>query len=383
MLCPNCGKECGDSAHCPKCHATLKQNWRYVTDPDFMPNLLSQNEKPDASTIEEEIEVNDQPGDIVEIVHRHEEHKANNKRREFIAIALCTVALLFGMEQLIVQLVIPKVNYDKAIIARENGQYEDAIAAFEALGNYSDAEEQVTATKYSYANALYANGNTENAYNVFSEIAGYKDTDTILEKITIDLTYTVGNYVVFGIYPQTSSCTDETPIEWLVLDRDGNEALLISRYALDCQPYNTYEFDVTWENCTLRQWLNDGFYNGAFSGEEKNTIIQSYISADDNSYFGTDAGDDVEDNVFLLNINESQRYFSDDDDRICYPTDYAKQQGAWVDENGACRWWLRSSGGSGIHAASVHNKGFVSGRGNRTVTSMIGIRPAMWVRIFD
>ena len=80
--------------------------------------------------------------------------------------------------------------------------------------------------------------------------------------------FTIGNYVAFGTYPQTAAGTDKTPIEWLVLDRDGNKALIISRYGLDAQPYNTKCTDITWEKCTLRTWLNSTFMNKAFTSEE-------------------------------------------------------------------------------------------------------------------
>ena len=34
-------------------------------------------------------------------------------------------------------------------------------------------------------------------------------------------TFAVGSYITFGTYPQTADGTDETPIEWLILDCDG------------------------------------------------------------------------------------------------------------------------------------------------------------------
>ena len=83
-----------------------------------------------------------------------------------------------------------------------------------------------------------------------------------------------GGYVTYGQYPQTSSGTDSTPIEWLVLDHDAknNRTLLISRYGLDAKPYNEKYTDITWEQCTLRTWLNETFINKAFSAEERSAI---------------------------------------------------------------------------------------------------------------
>ena len=65
---------------------------------------------------------------------------------------------------------------------------------------------------------------------------------------------TVSNTVTFGTWPQTAAGTDETPIEWIVLDYDSenNRALLLSRYGLDVQPYNLEYTSAAWETCTLR-----------------------------------------------------------------------------------------------------------------------------------
>ena len=59
-----------------------------------------------------------------------------------------------------------------------------------------------------------------------------------------------GKYITFGHYPQTSEGKDKTPIEWLILERDGLNALVVSKYGLDAQPYNISYTDVTWEKCS-------------------------------------------------------------------------------------------------------------------------------------
>ena len=65
-------------------------------------------------------------------------------------------------------------------------------------------------------------------------------------------------YVVFGSYEQDNDLLNGSePIEWQILESDGNSTLLISRYVWDYQPYNTERVDVTWETCSMRQWLND------------------------------------------------------------------------------------------------------------------------------
>ena len=57
----------------------------------------------------------------------------------------------------------------------------------------------------------------------------------------------------------------------------------------------------------------------------------------DNTKYGTKGGNNTEDKVFLLSINEAVRYFSSNKARQTSPTLYAFNQGAEV-ENGACKW---------------------------------------------
>ncbi len=119
-----------------------------------------------------------------------------------------------------------------------------------------------------------------------------------------------GNYVIFGSYEQDGdSSNGPEPIEWEVIDENDGEMLLISHYILDSKPYNTEQTDVTWETCTLRKWLNNDFYNTAFSAGEQNMIITTTLSNNDNAYFGTAGGNDTEDKVFILSLDEVMDYY--------------------------------------------------------------------------
>ena len=83
----------------------------------------------------------------------------------------------------------------------------------------------------------------------------------------------IGGIVSFGNYPQTSDGNDNTAIQWLGQDFDeiDNKILLISRYALDVQLYNTENTDTSWEKCSLRAWLNSIFMNRAFTEQEQHS----------------------------------------------------------------------------------------------------------------
>ena len=170
--------------------------------------------------------------------------------------------------------------------------------------------------------------------------------------------------------------------------------MLLSKYALDCKPYNKDFADVTWETCTLRTWLNEDFYNAAFSAQEQARIVPVMIENEDNPYYGTTGGRPTTDKVWLLSINEvtnrftSEKvytYFTDDTSRMCAPTKYAVAQGAYQSSNytidgvGACWWWLRSPGGDSRTAAFVNVDGYVYDCGFSVSNNVNSVRPVVVV----
>ncbi|MBQ3848001.1 MAG: serine/threonine protein kinase, partial [Clostridia bacterium] len=169
-------------------------------------------------------------------------------------------------------------------------------------------------------------------------------------------------------------------IEWLVLARESNKALVISKYALDCQPYNTSHSDVTWETCSLRKWLNETFLSAAFNSEEQSSIISSTVTADKNPSYSTSPGNNTTDKVFLLSITEASKYFKSDEARKCALTDYAIAQGAWASASYKTDFWrLRSPGDDSIYAAYVDSGGSVDCLGDGVSRNVYGVRPALWI----
>ena len=303
-----------------------------------------------------------------------------------------------------------ETKYQQAVALREAGQYEDACTIFWSIADYSDAKVQITETKYQQANNLNAAARYDEAYAIYVTLTGYKDVDKLLiedDNIVAakkalearEAQFTVGNYVTFGEYPQTTAGEDMTPIEWLVLARDGNKALLISRYGLDAQPYNKDYTSVTWETCTLRTWLNSTFYNKAFSSAEQAAILTTDVDNSKNqcySGWNTSGGNNTQDKVFLLSYAEANKYFgvknwqnngaTDNVKSRVAPTVYAIAQGAGknssyktADDIGAGLWWLRSPGYYQDFAAYVYADGSLSYRSVRSDTG--SVRPALWVSI--
>ena len=195
--------------------------------------------------------------------------------------------------------------------------------------------------------------------------------------------YKLGDIVAFGNYEQDNNLANgKEPIEWLVLDRQDEKALLISRYVLDCQPYHISLNDVTWENCTLRKWLNDEFLKNSFSTEEQEYIITSTIFPDKNPRNSTDPGNITNDKVFILSYHEAGTLFLSDSKRQCGPTVYAKALGCHHNETaGTSSWWLRSPNYAQFLADWVGEDGQMNDEGLWVSTDSIGVRPSMWISV--
>jgi tetratricopeptide (TPR) repeat protein len=266
----------------------------------------------------------------------------------------------------------------KADQLKTGGSYSAAAIAYDELGMAGEA----LACRKAWAGQLRSDRLYSVAAIAYDEL-GMDDEALACNKKAALSDAEVGDTVLLGSYEQDNDTSDGAePIEWAVLDKQGGKALLVSKYALDCKPYNDVYEDVTWETCTLRSWLNGEFYETAFSETERALVAQTTNSNPDNAYYGTEGGADTTDSVFLLSIDEAEKYFSSDDGRVCYPTDYAVSQGAWTNsDTGACSWWLRSPGRGSGHAAIVCSGGSVDSYGWGVVNDGDAVRPALWVNL--
>ena len=209
----------------------------------------------------------------------------------------------------------------------------------------------------------------------------------------------VGQVFTFGRFEQDGNPSNgPEPIEWRVLEVDAyaRRALVISVRSLTGAPYNAAQTDVTWENCSLRQWLNDSFLQTAFNETEQWAVPGSWISngsAECDPACASYGGNDTWDRVFLLSYREANACFDGRRmdakreayiDRLAAPTRFARAQGAYCPEyfrtesgEYAGWWWLRSPGRNQAYAIYVDNNGeFQSIRVNKDTG---GVRPAMWI----
>ncbi len=263
---------------------------------------------------------------------------------------------------------------------------EEAIRLLQTIPGYRDADYQLTLVKEDLRQLREKSARDEKARKRTTRIILVVVAAVVVLVVGFSiLNENVGDSVWFGNYEQdNNSSNGKEKIEWLVLEKDGDKALVVSKYALDCKPYNTENADMTWETCSLRKWLNNDFLNAAFSETEQGQIVSATVTADKNPSYSTSPGNDTTDRVFLLSIPEANKYFKTDNERTCGVTEYAAAQGAYTSYSysaggkAACWWWLRSPGNYSNRAVRVRYDGSILNRGYENDT-LSAVRPAMWV----
>ena len=230
------------------------------------------------------------------------------------------------------------------------------------------------------------------------------------------------------------------PYEWLVLERQGSKALLITKNIIERRMYHK-KYSSTWDMCGLRKYLNGEFLEKTFNEEERAKIIYVENRNPDNPWYNeatespyytspetqkrlegciitsfsgiSKGGRRTNDYIFLLSLEEACRYFGDSREKlntgnyriegweyiparegVIAQSQNLDGEGLWwfSDENDKNRtapeltggkewnWWLRSPGMSSDEAASVYIDGSVNVSGGAMSKSW-GVRPVLWLNM--
>ena len=208
----------------------------------------------------------------------------------------------------------------------------------------------------------------------------------------------IGSIVRFGRYEQDGN-PDNGPerIEWIVLDEQEGKCLLLSRYCLDAQPYQSKNGNTTWKDCSLRKWLNSDFLNTAFFDMEQELIPETVVDNSKKQGYGkwkkTKGGKNTKDKVFLLSCAEAKEYLGVVFNGPLNPpaqaeaTAYAAGKGAYCETVHEANdtvavyswWWLRSPGYVQNAAAGVGGHGTLLD--SSAIWEEACVRPAIWVKL--
>lgn len=192
----------------------------------------------------------------------------------------------------------------------------------------------------------------------------------------------VGDTIIMGSYEQDNIMENgKEPLEWIVLDVQGNSAMLLSKYCIDTVIFYPERVPMYWGKSDLRAWMNGDFLKETFTPEEQAHILTTIVE-NDNPHGMKGAGDDTLDKIYLLSKAETLHFFPEMADRVAYPTEYAKSKGCTVSpETGSCRWWTRTSGARKMDICGMRLDGRISSYGMQDVDWPTNtMRPVMWVQ---
>lgn len=176
------------------------------------------------------------------------------------------------------------------------------------------------------------------------------------------------------------------PIRWRILSEDGDTALILCDSIIANKAYNEDRRTSTYEQSTIRTWLNVQFYNATFNEFQKSLITTTLV---DNEF-----GNNTNDKVFLLNrkdiINADYGFESSDvigdTARLMVVSDYARATGTKMcsDNHG---YWMLGEAHFGSYADSM-NVLLVGDNGRADYYSIItgdcwGVVPALQIRLND
>ena len=160
--------------------------------------------------------------------------------------------------------------YQTAQKALSEGKLLEACRAFISLNEYKDSKNKIEEI-YQAAQKKEEEKKFEEAlaiYSVLKECDAYKNCNTKISDLLLSNgeLINVGDSIAFGKYEQDNDLTNgKEDINWKVIAKEKNKILVISEKILDRKPYHFQKEDITWEKCSLRDWLNSGFLNEAFS----------------------------------------------------------------------------------------------------------------------
>lgn len=270
------------------------------------------------------------------------------------------------------------------------------------FGSGSDTDGRISTSGFMRYKDVVLDGNKYRAVYFNS----YRPSST-WERLTTESTYQDNN----GYYLGNIYWFEYEPIKWRVLD--AQTGLLMSDIVLDSQAYNNYVLkygedsygnEAYWgtpertyyannyESSSIRNWLNDDFYNTAFSEKQMNCIKTSTLdNKASNEVFSEYDSADTNDKVFLLSTEDVINVefgFSDNgypsSTRYLQKTDYAQCQGLNLCsepnkeyyENPT--WLIRSAGCNSKCICYINVDGAFHNNGKTTDTSF-GVVPAIYV----
>lgn len=196
--------------------------------------------------------------------------------------------------------------------------------------------------------------------------------------------------IKFGKYEQDNNIDNgDEDIEWYILDEKDDKYLLITKDTIISITYHIKDSDITWADSILRSFLNTYFYDVCFNTKEKQYILNTKLNEIDNGEFNNRYGEITNDTFFILSVNEFEKFFKEDKERIAKGNEYVEKLGVSLIstlpisetpiEDGTYVW-TRTPGYKQSDVACINPDGSINHYGYNNFTNGLGARPCVWVK---
>ncbi len=272
------------------------------------------------------------------------QNEKDNSGVSIIAGTFGIISIAALLSLAIVFIVIPNSKYNRALELYNGQKYEEALNTFKELGNYKDSINKIDEIsgkiqdeKYMLAEENYKSQNYAEAMKLYEELEDYKNSKDRIEQIYNRLAD--GDEIYFGTYKGEI-------IPWKILKTEQDRMLLITENTVENVAFNDDVKNITYENSTIREWLNSDFLKD-FSDGQKERILDKTKNSDDG--------------VFILSKEEYE--------------EYSKNVSLNTDND----WWLRTKTPAGM--MFVYGQSNEINESGESVIRAIGVRPCVWISL--
>ena len=172
----------------------------------------------------------------------------------------------------------------------------------------------------------------------------------------------------------------EEAMPWTVLENKHGRLLVISMYAIDCKPFETFYSSKPWSKSTIRIIVNDEYMEKILTKEEIDSIIKVYIDDKDNLSF-EETESSTDNKLFFLSVKETEKYLKTKKSRLAVVTSYATRSNLWTVFDQYAYWWLRSQGKTETDKYYVQDGELIGVNSTVEIWNYqhFGVRPAMYI----